>query len=581
MQPMTRTTGTLTDLAPSFEKPRGDARATHHDKASEAERAAAKKVFGSLLTKANGESEAAVKSGSRAEAVTSPTDPRSNGEATGEQATGKVQTALGVVKALLGRPQTERQDAVNLASTGAGGSDGDLAPTRAERAGMETGLLSDRAKSVPLGAEKNAVLPDERADAGHGHSVPQVMERGEKADSEATHGRQAMAAGKEIPVEGLRFQDRKLDGETETQSAGVSGTEQTDQMVGVEPQATMKAETPVLAVDDEISTEDMPDHRGGAAAAVAAMNDVLPQSDQAVGQVAVSLAATAGRTVPITDPVEATRPAKRDEPRAGATSGNASGGRAASERAALPTASALPELRARLATESATAQRALSLDDQAFEIENNIDADALDGSVRVVKQEGHLSMPTEARGVPTTVFGQLVQSLASTDGLPRIASELKLLAAQGGTNPTPEPLKVLHIQLQPRELGDLAVRIALRGDKIELRVQTARQATANLLMSDQRILVEALQQRNLDVDSVTIQLVEPDRNTTGQPATLPNSGQGRSGQSETFLSGSQGQASREHGDNDGQSGTSDIERHAQQQDADLFDEIGRRRGVYL
>ena len=53
MQHMTRTTGNLSELAPSFEKQRGDARAGQHDKASEAERAAAKNAFGSLVKKSD------------------------------------------------------------------------------------------------------------------------------------------------------------------------------------------------------------------------------------------------------------------------------------------------------------------------------------------------------------------------------------------------------------------------------------------------------------------------------------------------------------------------------------------------
>ena len=213
--------------------------------------------------------------------------------------------------------------------------------------------------------------------------------------------------------------------------------------------------------------------------------------------------------------------------------------------------------------------------------ENDIDSATVDVPIKAVRQEAHLSVGPSPGVATASVHGQLVQSIASSDGLPRTAPELKLLATQGSTTSATETLKVLHIQLQPKELGEVAVRIALRGDKIELRVQTARQATANLLMSDQRLLVEALQQKNFDIDSVTIQLVDPDRNAGAQSAVLPNTAQGRSGQGESFMAGSQGQASRQNGGTGRQEGKSDAERRNQQQDANAQDGVGQRRGLYL
>lgn len=247
-----------------------------------------------------------------------------------------------------------------------------------------------------------------------------------------------------------------------------------------------------------------------------------------------------------------------------------------------------PEMNARLVQEAASAQRTLSA--QAAQTARMADepmaANAAEpelapsnARVGTVRQEmPSVATPSPATG-PTGVQGQLVQSLTAPDGLARAAQELRLLATQPGATHTPETLKVLHIQLQPRDLGDVAVRLALRGDKLELRVQTARQATANLLMSDQRLLVEALQQKSFDIDTVTVQLVEPDRNSGAQPATVSNTLQGRGGQNESFLSGSQGQASRQNNDAGREGGNAEAERRDQRPDQP--DGTGQRRGIYL
>lgn len=246
-----------------------------------------------------------------------------------------------------------------------------------------------------------------------------------------------------------------------------------------------------------------------------------------------------------------------------------------------------PEMNARLVQEAASAQRALgaqgpqaarNADDRMPAIAAEPEMAPNNARTGAVRQEMPVAAPSPATG-PANVHGQLVQSLTAPDGLARAAQELRLLATQPGATPTPEPLKVLHIQLQPRDLGDVAVRIALRGDKLELRVQTARQATANLLMSDQRLLVEALQQKNFDIDTVTVQLVEPDRNSAAQSANLSNAPQGRGGQNESFLSGSQGQASRQNNGAGRDGGSPDADRRDQRQD--LPDGNGQRRGIYL
>lgn len=585
MQHMMRTTGTLSELAPSFEKPRSDARTGQHDKTSEAERAAAKKAFGNLVKKSDDEPENASKPEARPENAKSLPDPRAGIEPMKGQEPRMPQSGIGDARSLLGQAKTGLQERPTLTLPAAAGNraqrDVGTALSDGQISGPDTVSPQDQTKA-PSSAEKvNVRLPSIAVKETDLPSAQRMIANGNSAGSETQHGRGPVVTEVEIPTEEPKLRDRKLDGIAATQldveplssGEGVSSLDEARNESG----PLVDTERLASDVDDQLDSENVSEQSDRSALTPMNVIGLISQPNQVLNQVSASLQKVAGQSMPIGEPGPTPAMSHRAE-RSVRLVSEAVAGRSASE---LSASSAMPELRARLATETATAQRALSMDDRALEIENNVEADSLNGPVRVVKQEGHVAPAPDLRVGPTPVFGQLVQSIASTDGLPKLGSEVRLLASQNSASLTPEPLKVLHIQLQPRELGDLAVRIALRGDKIELVVQTQRQATANLLMSDQRLLVEALQQRNLDVDSVTIQVVEPDRGSSGQSAGLPHPGQGKSGQSEAFLSGSQGQTSREDRETDTNPEALDRERQTQQQDRTALDEFGRRRGVYL
>ena len=106
MQHMMRTSGNLSDLAPSFEKPRNDARAGQHDKASEAERAAAKNAFGNLVKKSDDQPENAGKPGARPENARSLSDPGTGSQTVKGQEPGTLPLGMGDAKSILGQPNT-------------------------------------------------------------------------------------------------------------------------------------------------------------------------------------------------------------------------------------------------------------------------------------------------------------------------------------------------------------------------------------------------------------------------------------------------------------------------------------------
>ena len=253
------------------------------------------------------------------------------------------------------------------------------------------------------------------------------------------------------------------------------------------------------------------------------------------------------------------------------------------ERVALQTPDGLPEQRARRAFETVTVQRSLAGGAEMPTVDEDIEIKAPELSVKGAQREGALpatASPGSTAPSAANIYGQLVQSIASADGLPKSGAEFRLLAMQNGIGNTPQPLKVLQLQLQPKELGEVAVRIAMRGDKLELRVQAARQATAELIRSDQRVLVEALQQKNFDIESVTIQVVDPDR-SAGSQSGLPNGAQGRAGQGDSFHAASQDQTSRQNSGAGQNDGNGEAEQRDASGDSQIADGAGARHDIYL
>jgi chemotaxis protein MotD len=111
-------------------------------------------------------------------------------------------------------------------------------------------------------------------------------------------------------------------------------------------------------------------------------------------------------------------------------------------------------------------------------------------------------------------------------------------------------LKVLHIQLQPAELGTVTIRMSLKRDVLEVELDVSRQQTAHMLRQDQEALSKLLQSAGYVLDGMTVHIVEPDRAASpGQPniqnnhATAQSSLHSQPGWSQSDgKSGMQGQA---------------------------------------
>jgi chemotaxis protein MotD len=73
------------------------------------------------------------------------------------------------------------------------------------------------------------------------------------------------------------------------------------------------------------------------------------------------------------------------------------------------------------------------------------------------------------------------------------------------------PVKVLHIQLQPAELGTVVVRLSLKHDVLDVEMDASQSGTAHLLQRDREVLLGLLRSSGYLVDGVSVQVAEPDR----------------------------------------------------------------------
>ena len=70
---------------------------------------------------------------------------------------------------------------------------------------------------------------------------------------------------------------------------------------------------------------------------------------------------------------------------------------------------------------------------------------------------------------------------------------------------------MLHIQLDPPQLGPLTIRIALRDGALHLQLEAARHETASLIQTDKDALTGVLRSAGYVVDGLNVQVAASDR----------------------------------------------------------------------
>jgi chemotaxis protein MotD len=118
-----------------------------------------------------------------------------------------------------------------------------------------------------------------------------------------------------------------------------------------------------------------------------------------------------------------------------------------------------------------------------------------------------------------TVLAPPMHTTATQQTADRITAELATLAEEFAASETtslrresePAPTRVLHIQLEPPELGALTVKLALRDNALAITVEASQPATARLLEDDKERLSEMLRSAGYGMEGVTVQISAPER----------------------------------------------------------------------
>jgi len=113
----------------------------------------------------------------------------------------------------------------------------------------------------------------------------------------------------------------------------------------------------------------------------------------------------------------------------------------------------------------------------------------------------------------------------------RVAHEMQTIArspdpASPQSQSQKAPMRVLHIQLNPPDLGPLTIRMSMRNEALVLQLETGKIETARLIHQDREALSGLLRSAGYSLDSLNIQVMTPERGAGGQSSSAgDNSGQ--------------------------------------------------------
>jgi flagellar hook-length control protein FliK len=123
-----------------------------------------------------------------------------------------------------------------------------------------------------------------------------------------------------------------------------------------------------------------------------------------------------------------------------------------------------------------------------------------------------------AQQVATAIVGELttLPDDAASRSAPADIDNLSLRTQSNG------PLKILHIKLEPDNLGEVSVKMRLVGGTLELHLEASRTETLDMLTKDKDVLNRLLRASGYTPDVVTVQAGadnSPSQSSTGQQNT--------------------------------------------------------------
>lgn len=180
--------------------------------------------------------------------------------------------------------------------------------------------------------------------------------------------------------------------------------------------------------------------------------------------------------------------------------------------------------------------------------------------------------PPTARPAQQIADGILAEAGSAAAGTERA----NLASDQPGMKPV---LKVLHIQLQPADLGTVTVRMELKDAELSLQVEADRAETVDMIRNDQDTLSKLLRSAGYSLDAASVRVIEVDRSAASQQA-------GQGGAQSSFQSSPQSQSgasARQDQPQRGSAGTNSGGAAPQTTRNDSYESNSSRagRGLYL
>ncbi len=131
-----------------------------------------------------------------------------------------------------------------------------------------------------------------------------------------------------------------------------------------------------------------------------------------------------------------------------------------------------------------------------------------EAKVSVVLQETHFA-PAPQQSPAFQIANRIIHDIQADPAFAAQAAELPQDASSA-------PLKVLHIKLDPPELGALTIRMSLKNDTLHLQIEASRHETARLIERDHDALSGMLRSAGYSIDGLSVQVTTGDRGNGAQ-----------------------------------------------------------------
>jgi chemotaxis protein MotD len=178
------------------------------------------------------------------------------------------------------------------------------------------------------------------------------------------------------------------------------------------------------------------------------------------------------------------------------------------------------------------------------------------------RRDGPAASPERQRDTPMVVTRQETalppagQPPIAHQAAERIIAELQSLDNTAPTDRTQlarqaeaaAPVRTLQIQLQPADLGVLTVKMTLRDQMLDIKLEAVEHRTARILEADREKLTEILRSAGYALDGVTVQISSPEKPVPAFHAMAgqPGGGQAQQG-AQSHPGGAQADAQRGQG----------------------------------